>query len=694
MAQISAATQAAIAAGKPSPTLSPAPKIHKSGHTAAARLASSSVPASRRLVSGTSAPPAQAAAAPSAHAAAARLLPAHAQSHVDERRPAELHDDQPGDPAADDLEQDEDPGAAAEEQAAAPAESEQHADDDMDHDEYEEDEQPTFDWATSPHLLDIHPPDAPHLYNERVSPLVVASGILPQYGFRVRAISRHATVQGVSGIHSTVFKSVAQQPHQLVHNAVMFDGVVWPPGTMVDKAERTIKAKMQQQGLSYLLPVPQGREDLTDFIQVHPIHGTTEASSSFVLHCASPDAARELLTYKRTLSLQVYPLEQITYGRKGYPFGTPVVTKWPGDVDTPKQDRPGCRIIVHCSAFVDHPKAVVHDVLLKLQQSISAKFETIPPSERPEALSVLHAMQFQPDWTHKNLREATAHILLLNTAMPGILCEAVDPTGTGGPEAGRFRADLPTYGETTVIFYPVLPIPRNTTCQAIILSHHLTEYLASLRGSPRSSMDNRGDSYGNPYELMQLRDALTQAGYKLGDGPESHSGVRQYTYRKGASSRGAVLVTFATPEHRSKAVDRGLMLLDGQHIRMVAPNNDVVDLIPGLNVYMAAPEEGPGDGEDAMELGEEAAASAAYRPNKRSRDGEPSHPRGSGAVHRGDRRYGSNSSWTPQGRTNWGGDSRRGPEDRQRPEQGGWGKGAAYTAGGHWGHQQHYPRRP
>jgi hypothetical protein len=389
MAQTTAASASALAnkvavtsqtAGSPAPRLQKNPKT--AHHTAApiANVSSTATGAARTLHHLRSLPPSSATTAP-AGATGRQLRDAPPLTDADTRG-ASLNDDEAVDPApADD---------STLEAGELGHDDEQGAADNMDTEDIAaQDAHHPFgpDWTTDTYLHDIHLPGEGHPYAETVSGLVITSGISPDYGHDVDVRGRHSTVQGVSGIHSTSFKSVANRPHQLVHSAVMLDGVYWAPGITVQSAEQTVKNELHRQGLIHLLPQLQGKEDHTAYIEVHPIQGTNEASSSLVLHCADPAAAHQLLSYQARLKLKVFPPYQPTYGPTENLKGVPVVSKWPGYVETPKQDRQHCRVVARCDAFVDQPRAVVHDVLSKLQRHISAKFREIPPADRLSLLS-------------------------------------------------------------------------------------------------------------------------------------------------------------------------------------------------------------------------------------------------------------------------------------------------------------------
>jgi hypothetical protein len=390
MSQSPATTAARIAsntaaAASPSAT-SPAPKLSRTAHvptasSSAARAAAALRPPARRLQD---------------QLASRQDIPTIPELPPSEQQPplqdaqeiADYDEGQFDDPLAAQYEAADDPAADAQAQGEhhqhqdgeeANGDEEDQAEDDMEQD-------PAADYAfhlpwhtiAPEHLSDIHYPDDPHPYAANLDGRLTTAGIAPQYGHEVDIRSRHATVQGVAGCYSTHFKTVADRPHQLVHCSVMADGIYWSPGTTVDEAERLVKNAMYRQGLADLLPELQGKEDHTAYIEVHPIQGTHFASSSCVLHLASPAAAHKLLSYQSKLTLKVFPAIPPAYGLQVHPEGLPVITKWPGFINTPVHDRDDCRVMVHCEAFVDHPKVVVHDVLLKLQRHLSAKFSTTP----------------------------------------------------------------------------------------------------------------------------------------------------------------------------------------------------------------------------------------------------------------------------------------------------------------------------
>jgi hypothetical protein len=103
-----------------------------------------------------------------------------------------------------------------------------------------------------------------------------------------------------------------------------------------------------------------------------------------------------------------------------------VVTNFPGEVDVPARDRPACRVLMHCEALTDQPRVVAHDIVLKLKAHISANVLHRPhcrTNAHHSLLATLYALQYQPGLTYKRIREAIAHLVLLNVTMPSTLCK-------------------------------------------------------------------------------------------------------------------------------------------------------------------------------------------------------------------------------------------------------------------------------
>jgi hypothetical protein len=125
----------------------------------------------------------------------------------------------------------------------------------------------------------------------------------------------------------------------------------------------------------------------------------------------------------------------------------------------------------------------------------------------------------------------------------------------------------------------------------------LRTFLAAARKCIPARLNNCKVSFGNTHELQVLADAIAASGHVLAD----VDGVRQYRIKKGGECRGALLLTFVTAAHsRNNALDTGIHVSGGVHVKLEPVAMEVQDMLPGMPILMAKrAREEPEDGRRA-----------------------------------------------------------------------------------------------
>jgi hypothetical protein len=114
----------------------------------------------------------------------------------------------------------------------------------------------------------------------------------------------------------------------------------------------------------------------------------------------------------------------------------------------------------------------------------------------------LYALQYQPAFTNKHVREAIAHLVLLNFTMPSTLCKTVfDPALAEG------RSSRSSSLGTALSLSPAPCPPRCPPRPAARPLSPPCTFLAAAKKCVPTKLKSCKDSFGNTYELQLLAKA-------------------------------------------------------------------------------------------------------------------------------------------------------------------------------------------